>query len=161
VLRGQNILVNTRVIDTNQAAINVKVSLEIRNAGDVKVLQQYYDSQSFGAGESRGYVYTVPIPTSLPLGQYSINIAVYSGTWALYSFGYHRAMLTVPAPERGVATRTVARAGSGDGTVTSSPAGINCGSTCSAVYGAGGTVVTLTATPATGFALTGWDGGGC
>jgi Divergent InlB B-repeat domain len=161
VLRGQDIIVNTRVTDTNQAAINLKVSLEIRNASDVKVLQQYYDSQSFGAGESRAYVYTVPIPTSLPLGQYSINIAVYSGTWTLYNFGYHLAALTVTATDPGVATLTVARAGSGDGTVTSSPAGINCGATCSAVYGAGGTVVTLTATPATGFVLTGWDGGGC
>jgi hypothetical protein len=36
--------------------------------------------------------------------------------------------------------------GLGSGTVTSSPGGINCGSTCSAVYNLG-TVVTLTANP--------------
>ncbi|MFM8518273.1 MAG: InlB B-repeat-containing protein, partial [Nevskiaceae bacterium] len=40
---------------------------------------------------------------------------------------------------------TVAKAGSGTGTVTSSPAGINCGSTCSASFNAG-SIVTLTAT---------------
>jgi List-Bact-rpt repeat protein len=45
----------------------------------------------------------------------------------------------------------------GNGTVTSSPAGINCGIACSASYHAG-PVVTLTATPATGSLFTGWSG---
>jgi hypothetical protein len=44
---------------------------------------------------------------------------------------------------------TVTKTGSGAGTVTSSPAGINCGSTCTFNY-AYGTSVTLTATPASG-----------
>ena len=57
-------------------------------------------------------------------------------------------------------TLTVVRAGSGGGTVTSSPAGIDCGSACSASFGEG-TVVTLTATPAAGSTFTGWSGGGC
>jgi len=52
---------------------------------------------------------------------------------------------------------TVTKAGTGSGTVTSSPAGINCGATCSASY-ANGTAVTLTATPAAGSAFAGWSG---
>ncbi len=52
---------------------------------------------------------------------------------------------------------TVTKAGTGTGTVTSSPAGINCGATCSANY-ASGTVVTLTASPATGSTFAGWSG---
>ena len=40
-------------------------------------------------------------------------------------------------------TLTVAKAGTGSGTVTSSPAGINCGADCSEPYNSG-TVVTLT-----------------
>ena len=52
-------------------------------------------------------------------------------------------------------TLTVAKAGTGTGTVTSAPAGINCGATCSASF-ASGTQVTLTAAPATGSILTGW-----
>lgn len=52
---------------------------------------------------------------------------------------------------------TVSKAGTGSGPVTSSPAGITCGSTCRAAFGSG-TVVTLTATPNAGSIFTGWSG---
>jgi len=52
---------------------------------------------------------------------------------------------------------TVTRSGLGTGTVTSAPAGINCGATCSATY-LDGTAVTLTATPGTLSVLVGWTG---
>ena len=48
----------------------------------------------------------------------------------------------------------------GPGTVTSAPAGIACGDACSATYTAG-TVVTLTATPASGYVFVAWSGTGC
>ena len=51
----------------------------------------------------------------------------------------------------------VAKPGTGSGTVLSSPSGIDCGSACSTDL-AVGTVVTLTATPATGSTFTGWSG---
>ena len=51
---------------------------------------------------------------------------------------------------------TVAKSGAGSGTVTS-PAGINCGATCSASL-ASGTKVALTATPASGSSFAGWSG---
>lgn len=47
----------------------------------------------------------------------------------------------------------------GSGSVTSSPGGINCGSTCQGTF-AKGTQVTLTATPAAGWRFQQW-GGGC
>ena len=52
---------------------------------------------------------------------------------------------------------TVTRSGTGAGTVVSSPAGIQCGATCSALFGADA-VVTLYATPAGGSAFHGWSG---
>ncbi len=52
----------------------------------------------------------------------------------------------------------VIRAGTGSGTVTSAPAGIRCGSACSASF-TPGTSVTLTAAPSRGSAFAGWSGG--
>ncbi|MGD0404538.1 MAG: YncE family protein [Candidatus Acidiferrales bacterium] len=56
---------------------------------------------------------------------------------------------------------TVIPAGTGSGTVTSSPTGILCPSTCVAPFD--GVMVTLTATPNAGSAFTGWSvvGGSC
>jgi uncharacterized repeat protein (TIGR01451 family) len=54
-------------------------------------------------------------------------------------------------------TLTVAEAGTGTGTVTSAPTGINCGTACAANF-ASGTMVTLTAAPATGSTFAGWSG---
>ena len=55
---------------------------------------------------------------------------------------------------------SLAVAESGSGSVVSSPAGINCPSTCSATF-APGTQVTLTATAAAGYTFSGWGGGTC
>jgi hypothetical protein len=54
----------------------------------------------------------------------------------------------------------VENSGTGEGTVTSSPAGINCGFNCKEIYNSS-TVVALTATPQTASTFTGWSGGGC
>ena len=62
-------------------------------------------------------------------------------------------MLTVV----GEANLTVFRTGAGTGTVTSNPAGINCGTDCSEAY-VSGTVVTLTASAASDSTFAGWSG---
>ena len=52
---------------------------------------------------------------------------------------------------------SVTLAGMGGGIVTSTPAGISCPATCSANFNSG-TMVTLTATPASGSTFAGWSG---
>jgi uncharacterized delta-60 repeat protein len=56
-------------------------------------------------------------------------------------------------------TLTVAKAGTGAGTVRSSPDGISCGATCSAPFAA--VRVTLSASAAAGSRFAGWSGSGC
>ncbi len=51
-------------------------------------------------------------------------------------------------------------AGDGSGSVSSSPAGIDCGTDCSEAYD-DGTLVTLTAVADTGSDFSGWSGEGC
>src|SRR5262249_16919073 len=73
--------------------------------------------------------------------------------------------LTVTSAHNGVTVRfdkqqlllKVAKGGSGSGTVTSSPAGINCGPTCEANFEYG-TLVKLTGTPAADSEAVVWSG---
>src|SRR5207244_12105310 len=58
---------------------------------------------------------------------------------------------------RHLLTLTVNRAGTGSGTVSSSPLGISCGTNCSASYDSG-TSVALTASPASGSTFGIWSG---
>ena len=67
--------------------------------------------------------------------------------------------VTTVASSPGNRTLSVTKTGSGTGTVTSNPAGIDCGSDCSESYSSA-TSVTLTATPAADSSFAGW-GGAC
>jgi hypothetical protein len=57
-------------------------------------------------------------------------------------------------------TVTVSRDGTGSGSVSSDPAGIDCGSTCQATFH-GGSTVTLTATADPGSVFSGWSDPSC
>ncbi|MBI2974830.1 MAG: hypothetical protein HYY43_04500 [Deltaproteobacteria bacterium] len=64
--------------------------------------------------------------------------------------------VTVPASTQ-IFRLIVSKIGDGSGTVLSSPAGINCGTTCLAMFNSG-THVKLTATPDPHFIFSGWGG---
>jgi hypothetical protein len=55
---------------------------------------------------------------------------------------------------------TANKSGTGSGKVTSSPAGINCGSDCSELYSVS-KIITLTATPVSGSTFKGWSVSSC
>jgi uncharacterized delta-60 repeat protein len=57
-------------------------------------------------------------------------------------------------------TLSVARAGSGAGSVQSAPGGVDCGGTCTGKFD-DASAVTLTAAPAAGSTFGGWSGAGC
>ena len=92
---------------------------------------------------------------NLAAGNYEVFVTV--GTNNSASGAYKVTLTTTPATATPNYSLTVTK--SGTGTVSSLPAGISCGSGCSASY-ASGTSVTLTAAAGTGYEFTGW-GGAC
>ncbi len=66
----------------------------------------------------------------------------------------------VPPVPPGRFDLSISKSGTGGGTVTSSPAGIDCGAACSESL-VDGSSVTLTASPTTGSSFAGWSGSGC
>ena len=74
---------------------------------------------------------------------------------ALVACGGGNSERDLPAGSTAPQSHTLAVQVSGNGKVTSSPAGIDCGSACSGTFSQ---TVTLTATAGAGAAFSGWDG---
>ena len=121
-----------------------------------------------GSGINCGTTCTVMVDhgTMISLTQTPGNLSVFAG-WGGACSGTAGCMVTVTGPTTISAnfaldnlTLFVTKGGNGMGTVTSAPAGINCGVDCDQTYTAN-QMVTLTAAPSTGSTFTGWSGGGC
>ena len=137
----------------------IQLSVTVQGAGDVTSTPA---GISCGSDCSETYdVVTGVTLTATPSGS-----AVFAGWSGACTGTSTTCTLTMNGPKLVTASfsnkpmLTVTKAGSGGGTVTSSPAGIDCGSDCSEPYNQG-TTVTLTASPNPSSSFAGWSGGGC
>lgn len=109
---------------------------------------------AFRTNNDLGYTYSVSADSQYFKGSID-EVKIFSGAMSadqvkeLYN-------LVPQEPQR---TLTIVRTGSGSGTVTSSPSGIDCGTTCAAEFTAG-TQITLTSSASAGSTFTGWSGTG-
>ena len=133
-------------------------------------LKTYTITASAGTGGSISPSGTVTVNyggnqsfTITPNANYTVGNVVVDGSNAgsvtNYNFanvtGNHTISVSFTAVQQN--SLNVTKAGTGSGMVTSSPAGINCGSDCTEVYTAG-TLVTLTAVPDNSSTFGGWSG---
>jgi PASTA domain/Divergent InlB B-repeat domain len=114
-------------------------------------------------GGSWGSEVKTPVPANGAGGVlYSVNCASAENCTAVgeYKEGAgHRDGLLVGGSPASIKL-DIATGGTGSGSVSSTPRGIDCVSTCSASFHAG-TPLTLTGAPSAGSRFSGWSGGGC
>ena len=106
------------------------------------VLSQSKDGRKNRGGETLGFIAVVLVLTTLFIGQAQADNKTHA-----------------KKEQDKSAELKVTKAGAGNATITSIPAGINCGDTCRAKF-KNKTSVTLTVTPASGSAFKSW-GGAC
>ena len=117
------------------------------------VVVSYGGNQTFTITANSGYIIDHILIDGIPIG--IVNTYTFSNVTTNHSIA--TSFVVLPIDVYGLA---ITKAGTGSGTVTSLPSGINCGSACSYAYNEN-TVVTLTAIPNTSSIFTGWSGGGC
>jgi uncharacterized protein YkwD/uncharacterized protein YhfF len=127
------------------------------NPNDAFLIFQFWRSGSADVYVDAVSIFSAPQAITSPL-TWSVPGNNYrgQGVWVRYTNGSQFSPLS-----DGVTNQpfrfTVNKIGTGMGTVTSNPAGINCGSTCSYEFNSN-TDVTLTASAAAGSTFTGWSG---
>ena len=137
-------------------------------AGQSPVTTGYYREISIRDTTSATPIWEVgvrPPNAKLAVTRYEVGISSVSinPNYPVGSTEHESAAMRVPLGPQPVSTVTVNKTGTGRGTVTSSPAGIQCGANCGADFGPAAFTVQLQATPAAGSTFSGWssDQGSC
>src|SRR5262249_42209795 len=95
---GQTLTI-TGTFTANEALSNVNVDVEIRSTSDAKLLQQYYLGESFAAGETKNYIWSVVMPSTLAPAMYTVVLAVFSADWGtVYLWSEPASSFQVVAP---------------------------------------------------------------
>lgn len=135
----------------NGYSVNGSITIQAAATDDIGVarVEFHVDSVKQGEDSSSPYSWTWNT-TAVSNGQHTIKAV------AVDTIG-QSATSQVTVNVQNPVTLTINRSGTGQGTVTSSPVGINCGGDCSQAYSPG-TIVVLSAQAEYGSEFSGWSG---
>lgn len=103
IVIGKPVPLTARV--TSQSATTALVDLEVYDPLGRKVCQQFFEGQSFSAGQTKSYSVTCSLPAGTAAGLYVVKIGVFSPGWStLYSWNDRAALFIVLSPPRPTAT---------------------------------------------------------
>lgn len=77
---NQAVTVNVSLTNSGQAASGLIVDLEVYNSSGTRVLQKFFESQSFTAGQSKSYTASF---TPSATGTYSLKVGVFNSNWSV------------------------------------------------------------------------------
>ncbi|WP_028489657.1 polysaccharide deacetylase family protein [Thiothrix lacustris] len=150
--------------DPNNISVSIESSSRVRvrwnsmplndYLGIVPVGSLYWAEGATTEGSSSGNL-GISVP-GVQAGQAYTAILYYRGNKVVTSAPF----VIIPGTSPTTRTLTINKTGTGTGTISSLPAGINCGADCTENY-TSGVSVTLTATAAAGSTFSGWSGAGC
>ena len=161
-------------LSVNGSSVTLPFSTYIGGAGDEDIFGGFVAVDSaqgniFVVGDTNSTNFPVQASAGTPVADSSLNDGQGAKPTCLMFDVDTQQQFTVVCPDAFLAVYSanssgisVALAGTGAGTVTSSPAGINCPGTgtCSGSFATNNSV-TLTATPNSASTFTGWSGAGC
>jgi hypothetical protein len=86
---------------TSAVATTVLVDVEVYSSTGVKVHQQWFDSQTFAAGQKRDYPVTWNVPAGTPYGTYTVKIGVFTVGWG-HMYAWNDSAKTVTVAQYGL-----------------------------------------------------------
>ncbi|MFH0954847.1 MAG: Ig-like domain-containing protein [Candidatus Micrarchaeota archaeon] len=139
---------------TNGATVTGTININANASDNIGVTRVdfYRDTNLIGTDTNSPYSISWDT-TSVSNGQYSLTAKAFDAA----DNNATSTPVTVTVNNIITYSLSVSKSGTGAGTITSSPSGINCGTTCTTNFPIN-TTVTLTATPETGSILRNWTG---
>jgi hypothetical protein len=107
---------------TSATAGHYVVDVEVHDAAEHLVYQQYFEDQAFTAGQARSFPVSWSVPPGTAMGTYTVQIGIFSAGWATdYTWDSYAAYVAVGASSA-TATPTAVATSTTVPTATASPA---------------------------------------